>query len=229
MTFVRPTGWSESRPFAEASAPAKSWPGTTERSGDRSGDGAAGTGRRYAAPSISECALPLATSVAPASRARLGGFDDRWQGLVPRGDRPDGEQRIECGDRAVREVGRGQWLGGDAAGLGQLERDLARGGELDSAADHVHAANVCERARDRCRRRPRSRGAPRPWTRLSGRSGRRSRPLCPRPRPRAAGSRRAGSRTSSRRRPRARARRRAGASDRLRARARSRSRSSRRS
>ena len=33
------------------------------------GEGASGTGRRYAAPSISSCALPLATSVAPASRA----------------------------------------------------------------------------------------------------------------------------------------------------------------
>src|SRR5262249_43442138 len=69
VTLVRPVGAAESSPFASASAPAKSWPGTSESSGARSGDGAAGTGRRYAAPSISDCAFPLATSIAPASRA----------------------------------------------------------------------------------------------------------------------------------------------------------------
>src|SRR4030095_16279211 len=69
VTLVRPTGWSESRPLAVASAPANSWPGTTESSGERSADGASGTGSRWPAPSIFDGAFPLATSVAPAARA----------------------------------------------------------------------------------------------------------------------------------------------------------------
>ena len=67
---------------------------------------------------------------------------------VVRGDRPDGEERVERRDRPVREVGRRQRLGRDAAGLEQLERDLARGRELDAAADHEHPARVRERQRE---------------------------------------------------------------------------------
>ena len=66
-----------------------------------------------------------------------------------RGDRPDREHRVERGDRAVREVGRGERLGGNPAGLGQLQGDLAGGGELDAAADHVHPPHVREGRRER--------------------------------------------------------------------------------
>ena len=44
VTFESPRGSSGSRPLARASAQAKSCPGTTERSGERSGDGGLGTG-----------------------------------------------------------------------------------------------------------------------------------------------------------------------------------------
>ena len=45
MTLDRPRGRSGSRPFARATAPAKSWPGTTESSGASSGSRGFGTGR----------------------------------------------------------------------------------------------------------------------------------------------------------------------------------------
>ena len=45
VTFVSRSGLSASRPFTRASAAAKSWPGTTERSGARTRSPASGTGR----------------------------------------------------------------------------------------------------------------------------------------------------------------------------------------
>ena len=78
-----------------------------------------------------------------------GGLLHGGERRVGRGDRPDGEEGVERGHRPVREVGRGQRLGRDAAGLEQLQRDLARGRELDAAADHEHAAGVRERHRER--------------------------------------------------------------------------------
>ena len=133
VTFVRPSGLVGVEALrASASAAAKSWPGTTESSGASSGSGGSGTGSAYAAPSISDAALPLATSVAPAARGPPAASTTAGRRLVARRDRPDGEQRVECGDRPVREVGRGQRLGGDAARLGQLQRDLARSRELDA-------------------------------------------------------------------------------------------------
>ena len=70
MILLSPAGRSGSRPFARASAPANSWPGTTESRGASSGMGGSGTGSSYAAPSTSDDALPLATTVAPDSRTR---------------------------------------------------------------------------------------------------------------------------------------------------------------
>ena len=88
--------------------------------------------------------MPLETIVA-ACRASPGrSVDDGLEALVPRGDRPDGEERVERGDRAVGEIGRRQRLGGDAAGLRQLQRDLAGGRVLEPAADHEHAADERE-------------------------------------------------------------------------------------
>src|SRR5262249_25724252 len=45
VTFERPRGSSGSRPLVRASAQAKSWPGTTESNGARSGEEGAGTER----------------------------------------------------------------------------------------------------------------------------------------------------------------------------------------
>ena len=70
VTLDSPRGRSGSRPFARATAPAKSWPATTESSGASSGIGGFGTGRRYCASGIAFAAGPLAISVAPASRIR---------------------------------------------------------------------------------------------------------------------------------------------------------------
>ena len=74
----------------------------------------------------------------------LDGLEHGRQGGAVRGDRPDREQRVERGDRAVREVCRRQRLRGDAAGLEELQRDLACGRELDSAAHDEHATCVRE-------------------------------------------------------------------------------------
>ena len=159
MTLLSPRGGSGSSPRARASAQAKSWPGTTERSGERSGSASAGTGSVYSA------SLDLARRGAARDdgRARLA---DRAplprhgrERRVGRGDRPDGEERVERRHRAVREVGRRQRLGGDPAGLEQLERDLARRRELDAAADHEHAAGVGERQRERSAIARRARGS----------------------------------------------------------------------
>src|SRR5439155_12300200 len=80
----RPSG---SNPFARATAPANTWPGTTESRGASSGIGGSGTGSSYAAPSTSDDALPLATTVAPASRCgppTKSGSDPEGQTLEPR-------------------------------------------------------------------------------------------------------------------------------------------------
>src|SRR5262249_20013318 len=66
VILLSPAGWSASSPFARESAAAKSWPGTTESSGDSTGSGASGTGSRNSAPATSSAAEPDATSVAPA-------------------------------------------------------------------------------------------------------------------------------------------------------------------
>jgi pimeloyl-ACP methyl ester carboxylesterase len=76
------------------------------------------------------------------------GLDDRRQRQVVGRDGPNGEQPVEGGDRAVREVGRGQRLRSDLAGLEELQRDLARRAELDAAADHEHPSGKREGARD---------------------------------------------------------------------------------
>src|SRR6266511_5086604 len=52
VTLESPRGRSGSKPLPRASAAAKSCPGTTERSGERSGMSGSGTGSRYAAPSM---------------------------------------------------------------------------------------------------------------------------------------------------------------------------------
>ena len=49
----------------------------------------------------------------------------------------------------MREPGRGEGLRRDAAGLEQLQRDLAGGRELDPAADREHPPDRGERQRDR--------------------------------------------------------------------------------
>ena len=61
----------------------------------------------------------------------------------------------------MREIGGRDGLGSDPACLGQLERNLSRRAELDPTADHVHAADVGERGRDRRdgRLEPRQRAA----------------------------------------------------------------------
>src|SRR5438034_968996 len=69
VTFVRPMGWSASSPFARERAVANSCPGTTESSGESTGSGASGTGKRNSAPGTSSAAEPDATRVAPAFRA----------------------------------------------------------------------------------------------------------------------------------------------------------------
>ena len=85
-------------------------------------------------------------------RARLvrafDGVDDCRERRVVGGDRPDGEERVECRDGTVCEVGRGERLGRDATRLEELERDLPRDRELGAASDDEHAARVGERDRD---------------------------------------------------------------------------------
>src|SRR6266511_297189 len=57
-------------PFRLREEDAKSCPGSTESSGDKTGSGTRGVLRTYAAPLICSAALPLATTSAPDSRAR---------------------------------------------------------------------------------------------------------------------------------------------------------------
>ena len=78
----------------------------------------------------------------------VGGIDHDRQALVARSDRPDRKECVHRGDRPVGEIGCGQRLGRDAAGLRQLQGHLTRGPELDAASDHVHPAHVGERDRD---------------------------------------------------------------------------------
>ena len=145
VTLLRWAGRSGSRPFACASTDAKSWPGSTERSGESSGSGAAGVLQHVGgALDPVGCAAARDDHGRRLARARDGRLH-RGQHRVVGGDRPDREELVERGDRPVREVGRGQRLGRDAAGLLQLERDLAGGRELDAAADHDHPADVGER------------------------------------------------------------------------------------
>src|SRR5205814_9892365 len=56
--------------LATAGAAAHSGTGGSDDSGESTGTGAYGSGSRQAAPSTSLAALPLATRVAPAARAR---------------------------------------------------------------------------------------------------------------------------------------------------------------
>ncbi len=147
MTFESPRGSSGSRPFARASAQAKSCPGTTETRGVRSGSDGFGTARAYSA-SGDGVRRAAARDDRRSGLARPGyRFENGRQRRVVGRDRPHGEERIERRHRAVREVGRRQRLGGDPARLEQLQRHLARGGELGAAADHEHAAG--EREGDR--------------------------------------------------------------------------------
>jgi len=78
----------------------------------------------------------------------VGRIDHDRQALVARSDRPDRKQCIDRGDRPVREIGCGERLGCDAAGLRQFQGHLTGGPELDAASDHVHPADVGERDRD---------------------------------------------------------------------------------
>ena len=63
---------------------------------------------------------------------------------------PDRERKLAegGGDRAVGQVGRGQRGGGDAAGLEQLQRDLARRRERRPASDDEHPLDARELERD---------------------------------------------------------------------------------
>ena len=150
----------------------------------------------------------------PVSRPRLArsaAASTVVPGLVVRGDRPDGEQWIECGDRAVRKVGRGS---GSAAtrhvsvSFSAISRAVANSIPRPITNIRPTYANASATAAALLvpGRVPRHGALP------SGAGGRRSRRAPCDARLRAARSPRAGSRTSSSRRPRARARRRAGAS-----------------
>ena len=163
VTLSSPCGASGSRPFARASAEREQLAGDDreERRQERR--------LRPAAPAArSGCPR----SRPPRCRSRRASRPSRWmraaasctvgQRLVVRGDRPDGEERVERGDRAVREVGRRQRLGGDAAGLEQLQRDLARRRELDAAADHEHPPDVTRTASASAAARALERRAARP-------------------------------------------------------------------
>ena len=74
-------------------------------------------------------------------------FEHGGEGVIARRDRPHGKERIERGDRAMDQVGRRERLGGDPTRLLQLERDLARGGELEASTHDEHAADEGERVR----------------------------------------------------------------------------------
>ena len=137
---------------------------------------------------------------ARGARARVR-LEDGGEARVARRHGPDREQRVERGDRPVREVRGRERLGGDPAGLRQLQRDLAGRRELDAAPDREQAP--CEDERPgRLLRRPR-----RCFDRLGEQPGgppqrvTRSPTRDRRPMRQATRGRRAGSRTSSLRRP----------------------------
>ena len=67
---------------------------------------------------------------------------------VARGNHPDRKERVKRRNRAVDEVCGRQRLSRDAAGLLQLERDLARRGDFHAAPDDVHPAHICEGERN---------------------------------------------------------------------------------
>ena len=90
-------------------------------------------------------ALPLATTVAPASMARA-----RPPRVPPAGS-ASREAIVQTGNiessaaiGPVRQIRRRERLRGDPARLGQLQRDLAGGAELDAPPDHVHPTDVGE-------------------------------------------------------------------------------------
>ena len=136
-------------PFARATAPAKSCPrrprGAARAAGRRRRHGQRGTARPRSRPrpGRSRSASPRLRAPGPSPRRRSSSDSSSVATAQT------GKQRVERGDRAVSEVGRGQRLGGDLAGLEQLQRDLARGRELGPAADHEHPADRRERDGDR--------------------------------------------------------------------------------
>ena len=144
VTFDSPRGLSGSRPFARATAPAKSWPGTTESSGASSGLGGAGTGRTY-------CASASASAAGPARDQRRPGLADPGRRL------DDGVQRRVVGSRPPRP-GRA----GRAPPPGRAR------GRSRSAARPRSGRSRAASARSRARLRTRGRGR----SRTSGRSRR---------------------------------------------------------
>ena len=166
VTFERPLGRSGSRPFARASARRRAGPGrprAAARGAATAARARAGCSRR---PRSRAPPSPLATTVAPDSRTRATASSTAGSVSSCDAIAQTGKSGSSAATGPVREVGRGQRLGGDPAGLQQLQRDLARRRELGAPPDHEHPPD--ERERQRERRRPAARAR-----RARRRSGRR--------------------------------------------------------
>ena len=105
-------------------------------------------GTTYWASTSDPAAVPLATTVAPAARARAVASTTASSVSSSLAIDQTGKERVECRDGTVCEIGCSQGLGCDLTGLQQLQSDLTGGREFGAAADHEHPGDGRERNRD---------------------------------------------------------------------------------